>query len=264
MVYLWCECPPYTCNSGLPTVNTAAQPDASTGPSAASLDSSANSGLQSRSAHLRTVALVEAALLLDIVVLLVLVRTYLPIPGFQGALRLVCPAPFILLGLRRGVRTCGLATVSAYVLLSTLIGPVLAIQILVFGSLGCIFTYVSRRQGPQAIAVVLGAAVYGVLYLLVPFVLGLWLLRISPQTAIDAVTTQMHHVAGFFARLHLLPLAHLADWLAVHWVAAYIVSNIIYSLVNIWAYLVVTRELFRLLPAEVRADAQGQSFDFYP
>lgn len=245
-------------------VNTAAQPDTSIGPPAADLDSSVTSGPRSRSAHLRTVALVEAALLLDIVVLLVLVRTYLPIPGFQGALRLVCPAPFILLGLRRGVRACGLATVSAYVLLSTLIGPVLAIQILVFGSLGCIFAYVSRRRGPQALAIILGAAVYGVLYLLVPFVLGLWLLRISPQTVINAVTTQMRHLAGFLARLHLLPLAHLADWLAVHWVAAYIVSNIIYSLVNIWAYLVVTRELFRLLPAEVRTDARGQSFDFYP
>src|SRR5579871_3715000 len=79
------------------------------------------------SEHVRTVALVEAALLLDIVVLLVLVRTYLPIPGFQGVLRLICPAPFVLLALRRGTRTCLLATVAAYVLLSTLIGPILAI-----------------------------------------------------------------------------------------------------------------------------------------
>ncbi|HWE61211.1 MAG TPA: hypothetical protein VHB98_05825, partial [Chloroflexota bacterium] len=57
------------------------------------------------------VALVEAALLLDIVVVLCLIRTFVPIPGFQGVIRLICPAPFVLLGLRHGVRTTFVATV---------------------------------------------------------------------------------------------------------------------------------------------------------
>lgn len=51
-----------------------------------------------------TVALVEAALLLDIVVVLCLVRTFIPIPLLQGIVRLFCPTPFVLLGLRRGSR----------------------------------------------------------------------------------------------------------------------------------------------------------------
>jgi uncharacterized protein YybS (DUF2232 family) len=217
--------------------------------------------------------LVEAALLLDIVVLLVLVRTYLPIPGFQGVLRLVCPAPFVLLALRRGTRTCLVATVAAYVLLSTLIGPILAIQILVFGALGAIFGYVSSRRGPAVLAIVIGAAVYGVLYLFVPFVLGLLVLRISPQGAIDAVRTQVHSIVNFILSLRFGGLSlrdtpvrgvtNLAEWFVAHWLVAIVVGIVLYSLLNIWAYLIVTRELFRLLPADVRTDAQGATVDFY-
>ena len=144
---------------------------------------------------MRTVALVEAALLLDIVVLVVLVRTYLPIPGFQGILRLVCP-PLCPIGDAARLRVCLIAAVAAYVLLSTLIGPVLAIQILVFGGLGALFGAFARRRRPPAAAVVLGVAGYGVFYLFLPFILGLWLLRISPKTVLDAVTTQMRHASS--------------------------------------------------------------------
>jgi hypothetical protein len=217
--------------------------------------------------------LVEAALLLDIVVLLVLVRTYIPIPGFQGVLRLVCPAPFVLLALRRGARTCVVAAVSAYILLSTLIGPVLAIQILVFGGLGALFGAFARRRRPPALAIVLGAAGYGVFYLFLPVLLGLWLLRISPKSALDAVATQMHNLAAFLASfrigtlaLHdtpLFALSQAANWLATHAVQAYVVTNVLYSLVNIWAYFLVTQELFRILPQDVRTDAQGATVDFY-
>jgi hypothetical protein len=226
-----------------------------------------------RGEHLRTVALVEAALLLDIVVLLVLVRTYLPIPGFQGVLRLVCPGPFVLLALRRGPRTCLVATMAAYVLLSTLIGPILAIQILVFGGLGAVFGYVSSRRGHPAVAIVVGAVLYAVFYLFLPFILGLWVLRISPKSAIDAVRTQVHSVVSFVLSLHFGTIAlrdtpvrgitNLANWFVANWLVSIVVGIVLYSLVNIWAYLVVTRELFRVLPADVRTNAQGAPVDFY-
>ena len=47
----------------------------------------------------------EASLLMDVTVLLVLLRTFLPIPGLQGVVRLACPVPFVLLALRRGPRS---------------------------------------------------------------------------------------------------------------------------------------------------------------
>ncbi len=223
--------------------------------------------------HLRTVALVEAALLLDIVVLLVLVKTYLPIPGFQGIVRLACPAPFVLLSLRRGTRTCVLATVAAYVLLSTLIGPILAIQILVFGGLGALFGAVSRRGGHPAIAISIGAALYGVLYLFLPFVAELALLRMSPKSVIDAVRTEVHNLTRLVLGLRFGPytvrgspvqaITNLADWFVAHWFVSVVIGIILYSLLNIWAYLIVTRELFRLLPVDVRKDARGTTFDFY-
>ncbi len=36
-----------------------------------------------------------------------------------------------------------------------------------------------------------------------------------------------------------------------------------YSLINVWAYLVVSMELYRRLPPEVRQDAQGRPVDFF-
>ena len=54
-------------------------------------------------------------------VLLVLLRTFVPIPGFQGLVRLACPMPFVLLAVRRGPRAGLIATVAAYLLLSTFI-----------------------------------------------------------------------------------------------------------------------------------------------
>ena len=52
-------------------------------------------------------------------------------------------------------------------------------------------------------------------------------------------------------------MAHGVTWLANHAVPAYIVSEGLYSLINIWAYFVVTQELFRLLPRDVRTDLAG-------
>src|SRR5438046_10741838 len=82
----------------------------------------------------RTIA--EASLLLDVTVLLVLLRTFVPIPGFQGLVRLACPMPFVLLAVRRCPRAGLIATAAASLLLSTFIGPVFAPPVPVFGGRG--------------------------------------------------------------------------------------------------------------------------------
>src|SRR5438552_18508564 len=115
---------------------------------------------------LRTTA--EASLLLDVTVLLVLLRTFLPIPGFQGLVRLACPMPFVLLAVRRGPRAGLIATVAAYALLSTFIGPVFATQVLVFGGLGTLFAWASKRRVHPRVTVLVGALLYGLLHFLPP------------------------------------------------------------------------------------------------
>jgi Predicted membrane protein (DUF2232) len=232
----------------------------------------------------RTIA--EASLLLDVTVLLVLLRTFLPIPGFQGLVRLACPMPFVLLAVRRGPRAGLIATVSAYLLLSTFIGPVFATQVLVFGGLGTLFAWASKRRLHPGATVFMGALLYGLLYLLPPFLIGLLVLRINVVTTLQAV---QHSARGFLeglGHLHLLGVpvgpalvsfvssfpagqavlnglhgAVFTLLLHPYWVLVIISSA--YSLVNVWAYLVVSIELYRRLPVEARRDARGKGLDFF-
>ena len=225
----------------------------------------------------RTIA--EASLLLDVTVLLVLLRTFVPIPGFQGLVRLACPMPFVLLAVRRGPRAGLIATVAAYLLLSTFIGPVFATQVLVFGGLGTLFAWASKRRVHPGATVFLGALLYGLLYLLPPFLIGLLVLRINVVTTLHAAQSEARNVLtglGHFAaplvsalsgsglgRAVLDGLHGVAFTLLLHpyWVLAIISSA--YSLANVWAYLFVSIELYRRLPAEARRDARGGRLDFF-
>ena len=232
----------------------------------------------------RTIA--EASLLLDVTVLLVLLRTFVPIPGFQGLVRLACPMPFVLLAVRRGPRAGLIATVAAYLLLSTFIGPVYATQVLVFGGLGTLFAWASKRRVHPGATVFVGALLYGLLYLLPPFVIGLLVLRINAVTTLHAVQNGARDFVNGLGHFHLLsvpvgpalvsflssfPAGHavldglhgVAFTLLLHpyWVLAIISSA--YSLANVWAYLFVSIELYRRLPAEARRDARGGRLDFF-
>ena len=46
-----------------------------------------------------------------------------------------------------------------------------------------------------------------------------------------------------------------------YWVL--VITSSAYSLVNVWAYLVVSIELYRRLPVEARRDARGGGLDFF-
>lgn len=224
------------------------------------------------------VALVEAALLLDIVVVLCLIRTFVPIPGFQGLVRLVCPAPFVLLGLRRGVRTSLVATVGSYVVLSALVGPVFGTQILVYGLLGTAYAAAARFRLPYFVALSLGAIIYGgyiaVLTVGVPLVLGVLNLHISAGALIGKIRDQLKSIGHTIGSLHLGPLSvhglpigpvrSLFHWSLDHWLAALVLIVVVYGLINSWAFLFVTRELLARVDRDVRVDGQGQRVDFYP
>lgn len=233
----------------------------------------------------RTIA--EASLLMDVTVLLVLLRTFLPIPGLQGIVRLACPVPFVLLALRRGPRAGFIATMASYVLLSTFVGPLLATQVLVFGGLGSLFAWASQRRFPLAPTIVVGALLYGVLYLLPPFLFSLLVLRINLVKTLHDVQKNAGGFLKGLGHLQVLglkisePLVHglsasapgralldtlhgLALALLTHPLATLVGFFALYSLINVWAYLVVSVELFRRLPPEARRTAQGGRIDFFP
>lgn len=222
------------------------------------------------------IALVEGALLLDIVVVLCLIRTFIPIPGFQGIIRLVCPVPFVLLGLRHGARAGFIATVGSYVVLSALVGPVFGTQILVYGLIGTIYAAAARSNLPYIAALLLGALIYGgyiaILVVGVPLVVGMLNLHISAVALIGKIRDQLASVGHTIGSLHLgsfyvhnLPmLGGLFHWTLHHWLAALVAIVAIYGLFNSWAFLFVTREIIARVDRDVRVDAQGRRIDFYP
>lgn len=232
-------------------------------------------------------AIAESALLMDVTVLLILLRVFLPIPLFQGVIRLACPAPFILLALRRGPRAGLVASVASYVLLSTFIGPVIATQVLVFGGLGTLFAWASGRKAPPWLAVLVGALLYGVFYLLLPFLLGLLALRINLTRTLHDVQQNAASFLNGLGQLHLLfiPIGKpfvatlsgsgagrvvldflhgVALALLTHPLLTFILFFASYSLVNVWAYLYISIELFRRLPSETRSDTRGRTIEFFP
>ena len=226
----------------------------------------------------RTLALVEAALLLDIVVVLCLVKTLLPIPGFQGLVRLVCPTPFVLLGLRHGPRTVLLATAGGFVVLSALIGPLFGNQILVYGALGTAYSAAARWRLPYWVALGLGTVIYGVyiafLSVGLPLILGIVNLHISAGELINKIRDQLRNVGHTVANVHLgslsvrsLPLGGpraLFHWTLDHWLAGLVAIIVIYGVINSWAFLYVTREILGRVDRDVRLDAEGKRIDFYP
>lgn len=221
-------------------------------------------------------SLVEAALLIDIVVVLCLIRTYVPIPGFQGIIRLFCPAPIVLLVMRRGFRAGAIATTGGYVVLSALVGPLFGTQILVYGLIGMAYGAAARFRLHYLVALAAGALIYGgyIGFLTVgtSFLLAIFNLHISPASLLDEIHKQMHSIGHTLGALHLGPLslhlipglASLYHWSLDHWVAALALIVAIYGLVNSWAFLFVTQEVIARIDREARVDAQGERVDFYP
>jgi len=247
-----------------------------------------DSAATSRGKGLDVRTITESALLMDVTVLLVLLRVLFPVPGLQGLVRLACPIPFVLLALRRGTRAGLVATVASFVLLSCFIGPIIAAQnIFVFGGLGTLFAWASRHRWRPSVTVIVGATLYGLLYLLPPFLFGLYVLRINLAHVLNDVHKQANTFLNSLSHLRFLSirlgepfvaffssfalgrtvldgLHGIALTMLTHPLTTLVVFFTGYSLINVWAYLVVGIELFRRLPDEARRDPQGRTVDFFP
>jgi hypothetical protein len=222
------------------------------------------------------VGLVEAALLLDIVVVLCLIRTFVPIPFFQGIVRLFCPTPFVLLGLRQGVRTTVIAAFGAYVVLSALVGPLFGIQILVYGLLGAAYAGAARAHLPSVVAVLFGSLIYGAyigfLTVGVPLILGIVNLHVSAGKLLDDIRQGLASVGHGIGSFQVGPLSlhgwvglrHLYHWMLQHWIAGLLFITVFNGLINGWLFLYITREILARIDRGTRQDAQGNRIDFYP
>jgi hypothetical protein len=221
-------------------------------------------------------ALVEAALLLDIVVVLCLIRTFVPIPFFQGLVRLFCPTPFVLLGLRQGVRTTVIASVGSYVVLSALVGPLFGIQILVYGLLGAAYAGAARARLHYTVAVLFGSIIYGIyvafLTVGIPLFLGIINLHVSASKLLNEIRQGLMQFGHGIGSLHFGPIAphewvglrNLYHWMLQHWIAALLFIVIFNGLLNGWLFLYITREILARIDRGIRVDARGNRIDFYP
>ena len=228
------------------------------------------------SASASTLALVEAALLLDIVVVLCLIRTFVPIPLFQGVVRLFCPTPFVLLGLRQGFRTTVMASIGGYVVLSALVGPLFGIQILVYGLLGAAYAGAARARLHVTVAILFGSLIYGLYIGFVtvglPLILGVVNLRVSPAKLVNDIKdglTSVGHGAGSLQigslSLHRWTgLRLLYHWMLQHWIAGLLFIVLFNGLLNGWLFLYVTREILARIDRGMRIDRWGKHVDFYP
>jgi hypothetical protein len=221
-------------------------------------------------------ALVEAALLLDIVVVLCLLRTFVPIPFFQGLVRLFCPTPFVLLGLRQGVRTTVIAAVGGYVVLSALVGPLFGIQILVYGLLGAAYAGAARARLHYTVAVLFGSVIYGIyvafLTVGIPLFLGIINLHVSASKLLNEIRQGLMSFGHGIGSLHIGPLAprdwvglrNLYHWMLQHWIAGLLFIVIFNGVLNGWLFLYITREILARIDRGIRLDARGNRIDFYP
>jgi hypothetical protein len=220
--------------------------------------------------------LVEAALLLDIVVVLCLLRTFVPIPFFQGLVRLFCPTPFVLLGLRQGVRTTVIAAIGGYVVLSALVGPLFGIQILVYGLLGAAYAGAARARLHYTVAVLFGSIIYGLyvafLTVGVPLFLGIVNLHVSASKLLDEIRQGLTSFGHGLGSLHIGPLAphnwvglrNFYHWLLQHWIAGLLFIVIFNGVLNGWLFLYITREILARIDRGIRLDSRGNRIDFYP
>jgi hypothetical protein len=236
----------------------------------------AGDGSRSDNQSAPILALVEAALLLDIVVVLCLIRTFVPIPLFQGVVRLFCPTPFVLLGLRQGVRTTTIAAVGSYVVLSALVGPLFGVQILIYGLLGAAYAGAARARLHYSIAILFGSLIYGIyiafLTVGVPLVLGIVNLHVSAAKLIDDVRQGLasvgHGIGAFqlgpFSLHHWVGLRNLYHWMLQHWIAGLLFIVIFNGIINGWLFLYITRAILARIDRGIRVDAWGKRIDFYP
>lgn len=220
--------------------------------------------------------IVEGALLADIAVVLLLGRIYLPIPIVRTMWRLLAAAPFVLLAQRQGIRTTLMSGLVAYLLLSALVGPTLALTALDTAFAAILIALAVRWHWPRVITLVVMGLVYAVSDVIIPTIAFAVIFRIPATTLIGAVRTTLHNVVRIGADLldgvnallrsqlgrsaAQLPAGHLRSlgyaltaYLAGHWVIVALLAATVLGMANIAAYYGAVELVLMRLPPGCRA-----------
>ncbi|HZT96800.1 MAG TPA: DUF2232 domain-containing protein [Chloroflexota bacterium] len=144
--------------------------------------------------------IVEGALLADITVVLLLARVYLPIPVVRTAWRFVAAAPLVLLSQRHGIRVTIMAGLIAYMLLTTLVGPTLALSAIDTGLAALLIALGMQRHLHPLVTVLVGGLVYAVFDIVIPTLVFTALFRVPLSTIVTDLRNGMRDGTGILTR----------------------------------------------------------------
>lgn len=229
------------------------------------------SGVQST----RNRQIVEGALLADIAVVLLLGRVYLPIPIVRTVWRLLAAAPFVLLAQRQGIRITIMSGVVAYLLLTALVGPTLALTALDTAFAALIIAGALHFGLPRPLTAVLGGLIYAACDIVVPAIFFAIVFRVPFITIVHDVRNGMRGgfqiiaqmvrdanavMAGVFGhgvvQLPAAGIQQLGDgltaFLVAHWVTFALIVAAVAGIGNIFAYQAATDLVLNRLPDSSR------------
>ena len=228
-----------------------------------------------RSQASRNRQIVEGALLADIAVVLLLGRIYLPIPIVRTMWRLLAGAPFVLLAQRQGIRVTIMSGIVAYLLLTALVGPTLALTALDTAFAAIIIAVALHFRWPRAVTAVIGGFVYAVCDIVVPTVIFTVLFRIPISTLVNAIRNAMHGI--FRVSSQILDAVNSAltsifgpsapqfpavgfrafgysttSFVLGHWVVFALIAALIAGVANVYAYQAASELVLDRLPPTTR------------
>ncbi len=224
----------------------------------------------------RNQKIVEGALLADVAVVLLLGRVYLPIPLVRTAWRFMAAAPFVLLAQRRGIKTAIMSGIVAYLLLTALVGPTLALTALDTAFAAILIAAAIHWQWPRAVTAVVAGLVYAACDIVIPTIFFAIVFRIPVTTLVADVRNGMRGSTTLAARsaaevnrilallfgstgprlpVHLIHSAGfgITAFLVSHWLVFALLVAGAMGIANIFAYHAATDLILDRLPASERA-----------
>lgn len=211
----------------------------------------------------RTHAIVEGALLGDIAIVFLLMRVYLPAPGVRQILRAVATIPLVMLVQRRGLKLTILAAIASYILFSALVGPILALAAIDIAVAG-ILLGVGRKFGINPVLNTLWTgAMYAILDLVIPTIVSVIVFRYPVNKLAQGARNFFKSVfnviyfafQSFGASSDVLHRVNDAKaWSADHWQFAWIITMIVYGVLNMYLVVIVAEIVLRQIPEDALAE----------
>ena len=150
---------------------------------------------------LRNRRIVEGAPLADIAVVLLLGRIYLPIPVVRTIWRMLAGTPFILLAQRQGIRVTIMSGIVAYLLMTALVGPTLALTALDTAFAAIIIAAAIHWKWPRVVTAIVGGLIYGACDVVLPTVVFTVLFRVPVSTLVGDFRNGMRGVVRLSTEL---------------------------------------------------------------